>query len=156
MDRNEKWQSLRPNPKVCDHEDLCKDKKQKHGNTVTASIPFSLISDCVTGAASCADANGRQRSRAAAGLHEGDGGAGEEGRGRPLCGCYGVQIEPTAASTQSVVATLFWQVPNLKRGHIEDCGHWTQMDRPTETNEILVSWLREVHAKEAGGVTPKL
>lgn len=52
---------------------------------VTGSIPFSLTSDCVTGAAPCADANSWKRPSAAAGLHKGDGGAGEEGMGRPLC-----------------------------------------------------------------------
>lgn len=123
---------------------------------MTANIPFSLTSDCVTGATSCSDANSGQRWRAVAGPHKGDGGPGEEGRGQPFCGCYGVLISPAAASTQSVVAILFWQVPNLKRGHIEDCGHWTQMDRPAETNKILVSWLQEVHAKAGGGVTAKL
>ncbi|XP_070814130.1 bifunctional epoxide hydrolase 2 [Chaetodon trifascialis] len=48
-------------------------------------------------------------------------------------------------------------IPNLSRGHIEDCGHWTQMERPAETNRILISWLKETHEK-AGRVTvaPKL
>nr|XP_054416872.1 bifunctional epoxide hydrolase 2 isoform X7 [Pongo abelii] len=32
-------------------------------------------------------------------------------------------------------------IPHLKRGHIEDCGHWTQMDKPTEVNQILIKWL---------------
>ncbi|XP_049721651.1 bifunctional epoxide hydrolase 2 isoform X2 [Elephas maximus indicus] len=32
-------------------------------------------------------------------------------------------------------------IPHLKRGHIEDCGHWTQMDRPAELNQILIEWL---------------
>uniref|UniRef100_A0A2K6UVL9 Bifunctional epoxide hydrolase 2 n=3 Tax=Saimiri boliviensis TaxID=27679 RepID=A0A2K6UVL9_SAIBB len=32
-------------------------------------------------------------------------------------------------------------IPHLKRGHIEDCGHWTQMDKPTEVNQILIEWL---------------
>ncbi|XP_012412684.1 bifunctional epoxide hydrolase 2 [Trichechus manatus latirostris] len=32
-------------------------------------------------------------------------------------------------------------IPHLKRGHIKDCGHWTQMDRPTELNQILIEWL---------------
>ncbi|XP_005811589.1 bifunctional epoxide hydrolase 2 [Xiphophorus maculatus] len=43
-------------------------------------------------------------------------------------------------------------VPNLSRGHIEDSGHWTQMDKPAETNNILISWLRETHGPPA----PKL
>ncbi|XP_039998546.1 bifunctional epoxide hydrolase 2 [Xiphias gladius] len=48
-------------------------------------------------------------------------------------------------------------IPNLSRGHIEDCGHWTQTERPAETNNILIAWLKETH-KKAGGVTvaPKL
>ncbi|XP_031143145.1 bifunctional epoxide hydrolase 2 [Sander lucioperca] len=48
-------------------------------------------------------------------------------------------------------------IPNLSRGHIEECGHWTQMDKPAETNSILISWLRET-LKKAGGATlaPKL
>ncbi|XP_027147227.1 bifunctional epoxide hydrolase 2 [Larimichthys crocea] len=46
---------------------------------------------------------------------------------------------------------------NLSRGHIEDCGHWTQMERPAETNSILISWLQETHEKTGGvTVTPKL
>ncbi|XP_037552260.1 bifunctional epoxide hydrolase 2 [Nematolebias whitei] len=43
-------------------------------------------------------------------------------------------------------------IPNLSRRHIEDCGHWTQMDKPAETNNILISWLKETHEKN-GGVT---
>uniref|UniRef100_A0A3B5LTM0 AB hydrolase-1 domain-containing protein n=1 Tax=Xiphophorus couchianus TaxID=32473 RepID=A0A3B5LTM0_9TELE len=43
-------------------------------------------------------------------------------------------------------------VPNLSRGYIEDSGHWTQMDKPAETNNILISWLRETHGPPA----PKL
>ncbi|KAM9766905.1 LOW QUALITY PROTEIN: bifunctional epoxide hydrolase 2 [Menidia menidia] len=48
-------------------------------------------------------------------------------------------------------------IPNLSRAHIEECGHWTQMDQPAETNRILLSWLKEVHETN-GGVTvaPKL
>uniref|UniRef100_A0A8C8ZCQ9 Bifunctional epoxide hydrolase 2 n=1 Tax=Prolemur simus TaxID=1328070 RepID=A0A8C8ZCQ9_PROSS len=32
-------------------------------------------------------------------------------------------------------------IPHLKRGHIEDCGHWTQMEKPAELNQILIEWL---------------
>ncbi|XP_072575638.1 bifunctional epoxide hydrolase 2 isoform X2 [Vulpes vulpes] len=32
-------------------------------------------------------------------------------------------------------------IPYLKRGHIKDCGHWTQMEKPTELNQILTEWL---------------
>ncbi|XP_056286778.1 bifunctional epoxide hydrolase 2 [Pseudoliparis swirei] len=43
-------------------------------------------------------------------------------------------------------------IPNLRRGHVEECGHWTQMERPAETNRLLISWLEE-NLKRAGGVT---
>ncbi|KAM6432758.1 bifunctional epoxide hydrolase 2 isoform 1-T1 [Rhynochetos jubatus] len=32
-------------------------------------------------------------------------------------------------------------IPQLHREHIEECGHWTQMERPAEVNRILVEWL---------------
>uniref|UniRef100_A0A8C3C3P0 AB hydrolase-1 domain-containing protein n=1 Tax=Cairina moschata TaxID=8855 RepID=A0A8C3C3P0_CAIMO len=32
-------------------------------------------------------------------------------------------------------------VPQLRRGHLEECGHWTQMERPAALNKILVEWL---------------
>ncbi|KAM5308201.1 bifunctional epoxide hydrolase 2 [Glossophaga mutica] len=32
-------------------------------------------------------------------------------------------------------------IPHLKRGHIKDCGHFTQIEKPTEVNRILVQWL---------------
>ncbi|XP_024424640.2 bifunctional epoxide hydrolase 2 [Desmodus rotundus] len=32
-------------------------------------------------------------------------------------------------------------IPHLKRGHIKDCGHYTQIEKPTEVNQILVQWL---------------
>ncbi|XP_058406444.1 bifunctional epoxide hydrolase 2 isoform X1 [Diceros bicornis minor] len=38
-------------------------------------------------------------------------------------------------------------IPHLKRGHIKDCGHWTQMEKPTELNQILLEWL-ETDAKD--------
>ncbi|KAL0969365.1 hypothetical protein UPYG_G00226120 [Umbra pygmaea] len=43
---------------------------------------------------------------------------------------------------------------NLTRGHLEECGHWTQMERPSECNAILISWLKETHSNSA--LTPKL
>ncbi|XP_075454728.1 bifunctional epoxide hydrolase 2 isoform X2 [Ascaphus truei] len=44
-------------------------------------------------------------------------------------------------------------IPNLTRGHIEECGHWTQMERPAALNEILLKWLGEIHSSS---VTSKL
>lgn len=47
-------------------------------------------------------------------------------------------------------------IPNLTRGHIEDCGHWTQMERPAELNKILISWLKDTHEKASMSFSPKL
>ncbi|KAM5229527.1 bifunctional epoxide hydrolase 2 isoform 2-T2 [Hipposideros larvatus] len=33
-------------------------------------------------------------------------------------------------------------IPNLKRGYIKDCGHWTQVEKPNELNQILTEWLK--------------
>jgi soluble epoxide hydrolase/lipid-phosphate phosphatase len=35
-------------------------------------------------------------------------------------------------------------IPQLQRGHIEECGHWTQQERPEELNRILGEWLAEL------------
>ena len=32
-------------------------------------------------------------------------------------------------------------IPNLSRGHIEECGHWTQQEEPEALNKILIEWL---------------
>ncbi|XP_023386538.1 bifunctional epoxide hydrolase 2 [Pteropus vampyrus] len=43
-------------------------------------------------------------------------------------------------------------IPHLKRGHIKDCGHFTQMEKPTELNRILVEWL-ETDARDSPRVS---
>ncbi|XP_043843854.1 bifunctional epoxide hydrolase 2 [Dromiciops gliroides] len=35
-------------------------------------------------------------------------------------------------------------IPNLTWRNIENCGHWTQMEKPREVNEILTEWLKDV------------
>ncbi|XP_069461743.1 bifunctional epoxide hydrolase 2 [Ambystoma mexicanum] len=40
-------------------------------------------------------------------------------------------------------------IPQLTRGHIEDCGHWTQIERPAALNSILLTWLEQVHTMPA-------
>ncbi|XP_062862779.1 bifunctional epoxide hydrolase 2 [Trichomycterus rosablanca] len=47
-------------------------------------------------------------------------------------------------------------IPNLSRGHIENCGHWTQMERPAEVNKILIPWLKEIHQRASIPFYPKL
>lgn len=35
----------------------------------------------------------------------------------------------------------------LERAHIEECGHWTQAERPDELNAALLGWLRKHYAE---------
>ncbi|XP_074144484.1 bifunctional epoxide hydrolase 2-like isoform X2 [Sminthopsis crassicaudata] len=35
-------------------------------------------------------------------------------------------------------------IPNLKKRNIENCGQWTQMEKPKEVNQILIEWLNDV------------
>lgn len=36
-------------------------------------------------------------------------------------------------------------IPNLRREHIEDCGHWTQQEQPDIVNVILIQWLKTLN-----------
>jgi microsomal epoxide hydrolase/non-specific protein-tyrosine kinase len=36
------------------------------------------------------------------------------------------------------------RVPNLERVVIEDCGHWTQQERPEETTAAMLAYLRRL------------
>uniref|UniRef100_A0A673JYT6 AB hydrolase-1 domain-containing protein n=1 Tax=Sinocyclocheilus rhinocerous TaxID=307959 RepID=A0A673JYT6_9TELE len=63
---------------------------------------------------------------------------------------------PRGKASVLTVLPLSDTVPNLTRGHIEECGHWTQTERPAELNKILISWLKETHQKASIPVHPKL
>lgn len=47
-------------------------------------------------------------------------------------------------------------IPQLTREHIEDCGHFTQMEKPTAVNKILIKWLEGVHKATSLQRTAKL
>ncbi|XP_063156560.1 bifunctional epoxide hydrolase 2 isoform X2 [Candoia aspera] len=47
-------------------------------------------------------------------------------------------------------------IPQLTRGHIEECGHFTQMERPAALNKILIEWLEGVHKNASPQTTAKL
>nr|XP_020668273.1 bifunctional epoxide hydrolase 2 [Pogona vitticeps] len=47
-------------------------------------------------------------------------------------------------------------IPDLSRGHIEHCGHFTQMDRPAALNKILIEWLEKVHKNGSRQTAAKL
>jgi len=34
-------------------------------------------------------------------------------------------------------------VPDLDRHLIRECGHWTQQEKPAETSEVMIAWLRK-------------
>jgi len=36
-------------------------------------------------------------------------------------------------------------VPDLEKQVIADCGHWTQQERPEETNRLIIDWLQRRH-----------
>eukprot|EP00298_Acanthocystis_sp_HF-20_P003312 c13677_g1_i1.p1 GENE.c13677_g1_i1~~c13677_g1_i1.p1 ORF type:complete len:345 (-),score=116.88 c13677_g1_i1:40-1038(-) len=38
-------------------------------------------------------------------------------------------------------------IPNLKRGHIEDAGHWILQEFPAEMNQIILNWLGSLNLK---------
>ena len=38
-------------------------------------------------------------------------------------------------------------IPQLEKRTIQDCGHWTQQERPEEFNKIAVAWLKKHFSK---------
>lgn len=47
--------------------------------------------------------------------------------------------------TPSLSAHMELFIPHLKRAHIENCAHWTQMEAPEQLNGILLQWLGELY-----------
>ena len=67
---------------------------------------------------------------------------GEETKGRTIdCPALMVTAENDPVLTPAMAAGMESVVPNLTRGHIEHCAHWTQQERPEELNRILLDWL---------------
>lgn len=52
-----------------------------------------------------------------------------------VCASHDLFLPPSAAEGMEA------QVPDLERRLIEDCGHWTQHERPEAVNAILLDWL---------------
>ncbi|XP_062825385.1 bifunctional epoxide hydrolase 2 isoform X2 [Anolis carolinensis] len=48
------------------------------------------------------------------------------------------------------------KIPDLTRGHIEDCGHFTQMERPAALNKILIDWLEKIYKNTSLQTVAKL
>ncbi len=44
--------------------------------------------------------------------------------------------------TPAMAVGMEERVPNLEKVVIEQCGHWTQQERPAETNAAMLAYLR--------------
>jgi pimeloyl-ACP methyl ester carboxylesterase len=34
-------------------------------------------------------------------------------------------------------------IPKLEKYLVKDCGHWTQQEKPEETNRVLIAWMNK-------------
>ena len=67
---------------------------------------------------------------------------GEETKGQTInCPALMVTAGKDPVLTPARAEGMEAVVPNLTRGHIENCAHWTQQERPEELNRILLDWL---------------
>jgi pimeloyl-ACP methyl ester carboxylesterase len=48
----------------------------------------------------------------------------------------------SAADTPAMTVGMEERVPNLRRVVIDDCGHWTQQERPEETTAAMLDYLK--------------
>ncbi|XP_035887951.1 bifunctional epoxide hydrolase 2 isoform X1 [Phyllostomus discolor] len=72
-----------------------------------------------------------------------------KGRGRKiLIPALMVTAEKDFVLTPGMSKRMEDWIPHLKRGHIKDCGHFTQIEKPAEVNRILVQWL-ETDARDS-------
>ena len=72
---------------------------------------------------------------------------GEEARdARITCPALMVTAGRDPVLTPALSAGMERVIPQLQRGHIEACGHWTQQECPEELNRLLCDWLTELSA----------
>lgn len=55
--------------------------------------------------------------------------------------CLYVGAEDDVVLPPSMMNGMERFVPNIEKHVIEDCGHWTQQEKPEELNTILIGWL---------------
>ncbi len=58
--------------------------------------------------------------------------------------CLMISAADDPVLTPAMTAGMEERVPNLERVVIEDCGHWTQQERPGETNEAMLTYLNKL------------
>ncbi len=55
--------------------------------------------------------------------------------------CLYIGAEDDVVLPPSMAAGMDIFIPNLEKHVIEDCGHWTQQEKPDELNRLIVDWL---------------
>jgi pimeloyl-ACP methyl ester carboxylesterase len=58
--------------------------------------------------------------------------------------CLMISADKDPVLTPAMTVGMEERVPNLERVIIENCGHWTQQERPRETADAMLSYLRRL------------
>lgn len=58
--------------------------------------------------------------------------------------CLMISAENDPVLTPAMTAGMEERVPDLERVIIENCGHWTQQERPAETTRAMLAYLRRL------------
>ncbi|MDQ1460729.1 MAG: hypothetical protein QOI08_2213, partial [Actinomycetota bacterium] len=58
--------------------------------------------------------------------------------------CLMISAENDPVLTPAMTAGMEERVPDLERVIIENCGHWTQQERPEETSRAMLAYLRRL------------
>ena len=58
--------------------------------------------------------------------------------------CLMISADRDPVLTPAMTTGMEERVPNLEKVVIEECGHWTQQERPAETNAAMLAYLRRI------------
>jgi microsomal epoxide hydrolase/non-specific protein-tyrosine kinase len=58
--------------------------------------------------------------------------------------CLMISADKDPVLTPAMTVGMEERVPNLERVIIENCGHWTQQERPRETSDAMLAYLRRL------------
>jgi pimeloyl-ACP methyl ester carboxylesterase len=58
--------------------------------------------------------------------------------------CLMISADSDPVLTPAMTVGMEERVPNLEKVVIERCGHWTQQERPDETNAAMLAYLRRL------------
>lgn len=65
--------------------------------------------------------------------------------------CLMISADSDPFLPEPLTQGMEYRVPDLTRALIEDCGHWTQQERPEETTRAMVDWLTDRFAATRKG-----